>query len=29
LNLPSTPVLLTLGAFTMFFGFRNVFGVQA
>jgi uncharacterized membrane protein YfcA len=29
LNLPTTPVLLTLGAFTMFFGFRNIFGLQA
>lgn len=28
LTLPTTPVLLTLGAFTMFFGFRNVFGLQ-
>jgi uncharacterized protein len=28
-NLPSGPVLVTLGAFTMFFGFRNVFGVQS
>jgi uncharacterized membrane protein YfcA len=28
LTLPSTPVLLTLGAFTMFFGFRNIFGLQ-
>jgi uncharacterized membrane protein YfcA len=26
LNLPTTPVLIALGAFTMFFGFRNVFG---
>lgn len=26
---PTTPVLLTLGAFTMFFGFRNIFGLQA
>jgi uncharacterized protein len=26
--LPPTPILLTLGAFTMFFGFRNVFGLQ-
>jgi uncharacterized membrane protein YfcA len=25
---PTTPVLLTLGAFTMFFGFRNIFGLQ-
>jgi uncharacterized membrane protein YfcA len=29
LNLPATPVLVTLGAFTMFFGFRNVFGIQS
>lgn len=29
LKLPPTPVLIALGAFTMFFGFRNVFGVQA
>lgn len=28
LKLPPTPVLIALGAFTMFFGFRNVFGVQ-
>jgi uncharacterized membrane protein YfcA len=28
ITLPTTPVLLTLGAFTMFFGFRNVFGLQ-
>ena len=28
LNLPTTPILLALGAFTMFFGFRNVFGLQ-
>ena len=27
-TLPTTAVLLTLGAFTMFFGFRNVFGLQ-
>jgi len=27
-TLPTTPVLLTLGAFTMFFGFRNIFGLQ-
>jgi uncharacterized membrane protein YfcA len=26
--LPTTPILLTLGAFTMFFGFRNVFGLE-
>ena len=25
---PTSPVLLTLGAFTMFFGFRNIFGLQ-
>ena len=28
LTLPTAPVLLTLGAFTMFFGFRNIFGLQ-
>ncbi len=28
LTFPSNPVLITLGAFTMFFGFRNIFGVQ-
>src|SRR5688572_5509974 len=28
LTLPTTPVLLTLGTFTMFFGFRNIFGLQ-
>ena len=28
ITLPTTPVLLTLGAFTMFFGFRNIFGLQ-
>jgi uncharacterized membrane protein YfcA len=28
LTLPTTPVLLTLGAFTMFFGFRNIFGLD-
>ena len=28
LKLPTGPVLLTLGAFTMYFGFRNVFGLQ-
>lgn len=28
LNLPSTAVLVTLGVFTMFFGFRNIFGIQ-
>jgi uncharacterized membrane protein YfcA len=27
-TLPTTPVLLTLGAFTMFFGFRNIFGLE-
>jgi uncharacterized membrane protein YfcA len=27
-TLPTTPVLLTLGAFTVFFGFRNIFGLQ-
>jgi uncharacterized protein len=29
LNMPTTPILVTLGAFTMFFGFRNIFGEQA
>ena len=29
LKLPAAPVLLTLGAFTMFFGFRNIFGVSS
>ena len=29
LKLPPTPVLIALGVFTMFFGFRNVFGLQA
>ena len=29
LKLPATPVLITLGAFTMFFGFRNIFGVAS
>lgn len=28
ITLPTAPVLLTLGAFTMFFGFRNIFGLQ-
>lgn len=28
LTLPTTPVLVALGLFTMFFGFRNVFGLQ-
>lgn len=28
LKLPSTTVLVTLGVFTMFFGFRNIFGLQ-
>jgi uncharacterized membrane protein YfcA len=28
LKLPATPVLIALGAFTMFFGFRNVFGLN-
>ena len=27
LKLPPTPILIALGAFTMFFGFRNVFGL--
>ncbi|MEQ1517442.1 MAG: sulfite exporter TauE/SafE family protein, partial [Usitatibacteraceae bacterium] len=29
LNAPTIPILVTLGAFTMFFGFRNIFGLQA
>ena len=29
LNLPTNPILVALGAFTMFFGFRNIFGLQA
>src|SRR6266508_4199900 len=29
LMLPTTPVLLTLGAFTMFFGFRNIYGLHS
>jgi uncharacterized protein len=29
LNMPTTPILVTLGAFTMFFGFRNIFGERA
>jgi uncharacterized membrane protein YfcA len=29
MKLPSGPVLCTLGAFTMFFGFRNIFGVSS
>jgi hypothetical protein len=28
ITLPTTPVLVTLAAFTMFFGFRNIFGLQ-
>jgi uncharacterized protein len=28
MNLPTQPVLVALGAFTMFFGFRNIFGLQ-
>jgi uncharacterized membrane protein YfcA len=28
LRLPTQPVLVALGAFTMFFGFRNIFGLQ-
>jgi uncharacterized protein len=28
LKLPTTPILVTLGVFTMFFGFRNIFGLQ-
>jgi uncharacterized membrane protein YfcA len=27
ITLPTTPILLTLGGFTMFFGFRNIFGI--
>jgi uncharacterized membrane protein YfcA len=29
LKLPPTPILIALGAFTMFFGFRNVFGLSS
>jgi uncharacterized membrane protein YfcA len=29
LKLPAAPTLLTLGVFTMYSGFRNIFGVQA
>jgi uncharacterized protein len=29
LKLPTTPILVTLGVFTMFFGFRNIFGLQS
>ena len=29
LKLPPTPILVALGAFTMFFGFRNVFGLSS
>src|SRR4051795_811581 len=29
ISLPTQPVLVALGAFTMFFGFRNIFGMQA
>src|SRR5690242_6852131 len=29
LSLPTQPVLIALGAFTMFVGFRNIFGLQA
>ena len=29
LNLPTKPILVALGAFTMFFGFRNIFGLHA
>lgn len=29
IKLPTTPILITLGAFTMFFGFRNIFGLQS
>ena len=28
LNLPTNPILVALGAFTMFFGFRNIYGLQ-
>jgi uncharacterized membrane protein YfcA len=28
LNLPANPVLLTLGLFTMYAGFRNIYGIQ-
>ena len=28
LRLPTQPVLIALGAFTVFFGFRNIFGLQ-
>src|SRR5258706_7115370 len=28
LTLPTQPVLIALGGFTMFFGFRNIFGLQ-
>src|ERR1044071_4288690 len=28
-SLPTQPVLVALGAFTMFVGFRNIFGMQA
>src|SRR6516164_5754169 len=27
ITLPTTPIVLALGAFTMFFGFRNIFGL--
>lgn len=29
IKLPTTPILVTLGAFTMFFGIRNIFGERA
>ena len=29
INLPTTPILITLGVFTMFFGFRNIFGLES
>src|SRR5204863_6719991 len=29
LSLPTQPILVALGAFTMFVGFRNIFGMQA
>lgn len=29
LKLPTTAILVTLGAFTMFFGFRNIFGIHS
>ena len=29
MKMPTTPILVTLGVFTMFFGFRNIFGLQS